>query len=73
VAAAQATDARESDFRDASTGDTLTALHLEQRRKEAILDPWGPLWLALIAAALAGAWGWPAWSAAGRRSTRPAA
>jgi hypothetical protein len=61
VGAAHAADARESDFRTAGPVDTVGQLALEQQRRESIADPRVPLWLALVALALVGAWGWPAW------------
>jgi hypothetical protein len=66
--ATQAADARESDFRAATTLDTLEGLRHEARVKQAIADPWVPAWLALVAVALAIAWGWPAWRSARARS-----
>jgi len=61
VGAAHAADARESDFRAAAAVDTVGELALEQQKRESIADPRAPLWLAAIALALVGAWGWPAW------------
>lgn len=69
VGAAHAADARESDFRAAGPVDTVGQLALEQQRRESIADPRVPLWLALVALALVGAWGWPAW----RQRSLPAA
>jgi len=62
--AAQFADARESDFRDAAPADTLETLRREAALKQSVEDPWMPLWLGGLAAALAVAW------AAGGATTR---
>lgn len=54
--AAQFADARESDFRAAGPADTLEALRREAALKQSVEDPWTPLWLGALAAALAVAW-----------------
>ncbi|MFM9058689.1 MAG: BatA domain-containing protein [Planctomycetaceae bacterium] len=55
--AAQFADARESDFRAAGPADTLDALRREAALKQSVEDPWAPLWLGALAAALAVSWG----------------
>lgn len=54
--AARFADARESDFRAAAPADTLDTLRREAALKQSIEDPWNPLWLGGLAAALAVAW-----------------
>lgn len=56
--AAHFADARESDFREAGPADTLEPLRWRQALKTSVADPWWPVWLALAAAALVGAWAW---------------
>lgn len=56
--AAQFADAREGDLRDAAAVDTLDAIRMEQIVKRSVEDPWAPLWLAVVTAALLVAWSW---------------
>lgn len=70
--AAQFADARESNFRAAGPADTLEALRREAALKQSVADPWAPLWLGALAAALAAAWAHGGGGAAGepRRASR---
>jgi hypothetical protein len=58
TAAAQFADVREADFRAAAAADTLETLRREAALKQSIADPWAPLWLGALAAALVVAWAW---------------
>jgi Aerotolerance regulator N-terminal len=57
--ATQQADPRESDFRTAGPADTVDEVRLELARRQSVADPFLPGWLALVAAALLVAWGWP--------------
>ena len=57
--ATQQADPRESDFRAAGPADTVDEVRLELARRQSVADPFLPGWLALVAAALLVAWGWP--------------
>ena len=57
--ATQQADPRESDFRTAGPADTVDEVRLELARRQSVADPFLPGWLALVAAALLLAWGWP--------------
>jgi hypothetical protein len=57
--ATQQADPRESDFRTAGPADTVDEVRLELARRQSVADPSLPGWLALVAAALLVAWGWP--------------
>ena len=57
--ATQQADPRESDFRTAGPADTVDEVRLELARRQSVADPFLPGWLAMVAAALLVAWGWP--------------